>query len=74
MKSVSETQRLTESTIWLICMKARMPTPVSGIATIRIAVSSVTVAERPTFILDRSRLYSGLNRYASTAAMAISRT
>ena len=29
---------------------------------ISIAVSSVTVAERPTFILDRSRLYSGLNR------------
>ncbi len=55
VKSVLSTQLPMLVTIWLICRKARNATPVNGRATVAIAASSVTVADRPTFILARSR-------------------
>ena len=62
------THSATRSTIVVICTTARYTNKPNGTITAAKAASSVSVADKPVPSRLLSRVYSGENRYAATAA------
>ena len=56
VRSLFATQCVMPVTIWPICRTARKITPPSGMPTMAIVASRVSVADSPTFIRARNRL------------------